>query len=236
MSNSGWTNDAVDTLTVPTGATTGERVIIANQSNGDAIDIYNSANKLVFSIDSTGRLVAVSSISNAEAVINGGTLFFEDSAQNPNFPQLVNGSTTPDNCTLNLFGGRPQHYAGVGQGAFVALSTGDTPASEWINTEQRGIQGAMVQTDISTNANQLVLAASFSGTTDVNGHILVTHNFSVTPSVVVVTGTTPGGTFANLTYGVNAKTATQVDVSWKVANTGAAFANSFITFDAVMFG
>ena len=236
MANSGWTNDAVDTLTVPTGAVSGERVIIANQADGDAIDIYNTSNTLVFSIDGTGRLVARSSVSTAEVVINGANLLFEDLAETPLLPPLINGSLGPDQTSLRLFAGQPQH-AGVGvNGCFIILATGDTSASEWINAEQRGVQGAVVQTDSSANAGQLVHADSYSGTTNAGGHLVFNHNAQFTPLVVSITGTTSGGTFANLTWGVNAKTATQLDVNFTIANTGAPWANNLITFDAVMYG
>jgi hypothetical protein len=236
VANSGWTNDAVDTLTVPTGATSGERVIIANQSNGDAIDIYDAANQLVFSIDKNGRLVSYSSVNTAEVVMVGGSLFFEDSAQNPQIPPQELGLLAPDSTTLVLSGGIPANAAVGVQAASLQLNTGDAQANAWIQASQRGVDGAMVQTGTGTNASQLTHSASYSGTTNAGGHLVITHGCGFTPAVMVVTGTTAGGTFANLTYGVNSKTPTQADVNWTVANTGAAYANQVITFDAVFFG
>ena len=49
MSNGSWSNDAVTELTIPTGATTGERITI-NAGNDGAILLYNNADNLVASI------------------------------------------------------------------------------------------------------------------------------------------------------------------------------------------
>lgn len=221
---------------IEVGSLTGQHFWVNNPSTGDVIDVYNSANKLVFSIDATGRLVATSSVSTANVVINGANVFFEDTAQTPALPPFINGSLGPDLTSLNLTAGQPQHAGGGVNGSFITLNTGDTSASEWINVEQRGVQGAMVQTASSTNAGQLVHAGSYVGTTNASGHVVLSHGAGFTPTQIVITGTAPGGTFANLTCGVDSKTSTQFDTNWTIANTNAPFANSTITFDAVMFG
>lgn len=237
MSNSGWTNDAVDTLTVPTGATSGERVIIANQANGDAIDIYNTANKLVFSIDGTGRLVSVSSVSTSEIVINAATLFFEDSAQTPQLPPFLEGSLTPDQTTLSLTAGVPQNAAGTVAGSAITLFTGDTSASEQIQVEQRGIVGNLVQIDSVGNANQVLHPGVYSGTTDASGHLIFNHGCAFTPVGAVFTGRAPAvGIFPNLTIGTDGFTSTLANFTFTVANTGAAYATQPVMFQAIFFG
>lgn len=52
MSGGAWSNDSVSTLVIPTGATTGARVVL-NGITGQ-IQVYNSANTLVAQIDSAG--------------------------------------------------------------------------------------------------------------------------------------------------------------------------------------
>lgn len=238
MANSGWTNDAVDSLTVPTGATSGERVIIANQANGDAIDIYDVANQLVFSIDKNGRLVSYSTVNTAEVVIVGASVFFEDTAQSPQLPPQVQGLLGPDQTQLILSAGTPHNAAGLTT-ASLELISGDTAGSPWVQATQRGVSGAVLQNDSTQDppVSNLVHIASYSGTTDAGGHLVFAHNCSgFTPKWAFVMGTTSGGTFANLTYGLNSLGATQADVNWTVANTGAAYANQVITFDMVLYG
>lgn len=177
MANSGWTNDAVDSLTVPTGATSGERVIIANQANGDAIDIYDVANQLVFSIDKNGRLVSYSTVNTAEVVIVGASVFFEDSAQSPQLPPQIQGLLAPDQVDLVLSSGTPRNAAGL-TSATLQLISGDTSSSPTIQASQRGVTGVVMQAD----ANQLVHTGTYSGTVaDAFGDVLIAHNAGFTP-------------------------------------------------------
>lgn len=237
MANSGWTNDAVDSLTVPTGATSGERVIIANQSNGDAIDVYNTANKLVFSIDSTGKLTSVSSVDTAEVVISAGSVVFEDTGITGAFFPFLNGSITADQNALSIAAGAPLNAPGTVAGSAITLLTGDTTASEQIQVEQRGIVGNLVQTDNVGNSGQVIHAAAYSGTTDGAGHLIFNHGCAFTPAGAVVTGRAPAvGIFPNLTIGTDGFTSTQANLTFTVASTGAAYATQPVMFQAIFFG
>lgn len=221
---------------IEVGSLAGQHFWVNNPNTTDVIDVYNSANKLVFSIDNTGRVVSVSSVGTSEVVINGGSIFFEDSGQTPVSNIQLASIIGADSTLLQIFGGKPHNYAGTANGSFIQLNTGDTNASEWINTEQRGIQGALLQTDSSSNANQLIHVGSYSGTTDASGFLFPNHGAAFTPVAGVMTGTTNGGTFANLTYGINAFNASQMSVNFHIANTGAAYANQAISFDMIMWG
>jgi hypothetical protein len=155
---------------IEVGSLTGQHFWVNNPSTGDMIDVYNSLNKLVFSIDANGKVTSADAVGTAEIVLNGANLLFEDTAQSPVTNSAINGGArSADASALTLSAGQPANYTGVGQGAFVVLNTGDTPASEWINTEQRGIPGALLQTDQNSNANQLLHLDSFSGTTGASG-------------------------------------------------------------------
>lgn len=171
---------------IEVGSLTGQHFWVNNPSTGDVIDVYNSANKLVFSIDATGRVVSTSSVSTAEVVIAGANLLFEDSAQNPIQPPFANGTLAAGATSMNLTAGQPANYTGSGQGAFITLSTGTTTGSEQIAAEQRGIQGTLVMTDTS-NVNQLVHAAMISCTTNASGDGTSNHGCSFTPTVINAT-------------------------------------------------
>lgn len=223
---------------IEVGSLTGQHFWVNNPNTGDVIDVYNTANKLVFFIDATGRLVATSSVSTANVVINGANLLFEDTAQNPAAFTFLNASIGTDLTILNIFGGRPQNFTGGGNGSFIQLNTGDSSASEYIIAEQRGVQGKLVQTDDTSvpGTSQLMHVGTYSGNTNGTGHIIFNHGCNFTPSQAFVIGTTSGGTFANLTWGLNNLTSTQADINWTIANTGAAYATSPITFDALFIG
>lgn len=98
------------------------------------------------------------------------------------------------------------------------------------------ITGNVIQNDDSTPAAtqpKFLHMGSYSGSTNASGHIVFSHGCNFTPTGALIVGSSPGGTFANLTCGVNSFTSSQCDVNWTVANTGAAFASSTITFYAL---
>lgn len=221
---------------IEAGSLTGQHFWVNNPGTTDVIDVYDSTNKLIFSIDNTGRVFSYASgASTHYAEFAGATLFFGDTAQTPQIKPNVQGLATADETDLLLSAGLPQNAVGGNQSAIIQLSAGDAVIAPFIETTQRSVTGMMLQTD-NLNQNQLMHMASYSGTTNATGHIIFAHGCAFTPKGGVVIGTTPGGTFANLTCGLNFLTVTQADVSWIVANTGAAFANQGITFDAIFWG
>lgn len=240
MANSGWTNDQLETLIV--GDIPGQHFIINNPATGDILDVYDTLNRLVFKIDSTGTLVAYDQPAQDFVQLNGAGIVFESGTAPLASPASVISFGSGAYAALQLDSGNAP--AGFGD-AIITLGDSTFPGANGrsdIKVYQRGtpgtpgIDGSLVQTDAFGQGNNLVHAASYSGTTDAGGHLVFNHNALFTPHVVSITGTTSGGTFANLTYGVNAKTATQLDVNFTIANTGAPWANNLITFDAVLFG
>jgi len=169
---------------IEVGSLTGQHFWVNNPNTTDVIDVYNSANKLVFSIDNTGRLVSTSSVSTANVVIAGANLRFEDTAQSPIFDTLINGTVTANNTAVNINGGIPQNYVGTGQGAFISVKTGVNNASEVISAEQRGVQGTLVQT---ADTGQFVHNAKISCTTNAGGDGTSNHGCGFTP--LGITGT-----------------------------------------------
>ena len=222
---------------IEAGSLSGQHFWVNNPNTGDVIDVYNSSNKNVFSIDATGRLVATSSISTANVVINGANLFFEDTAQSPKLPPFLSGSLGPDLIALNLVGGQPQNAAAGVNGASITLFTGDTSASEWIEAEQRGSQGALLQLASSTNANQLVTLGTYTVTTDAGGTGIFNHNCGYTPKFGFLVGV--NGIGANFPYQyawfANPFTSTTAKAAFK-DNLGAALASTTLGVFGLFFG
>ena len=234
MANSGWTNDAVDTLTVPTGAGSGARVVIANQANGDAVDVYNSSNVLVLSIDRFGDITSTDASTGDDIRIGQSLINFLTSGGDSGAIDF-NAHSGTQGASLNL-GASTNGVTSNGALTILAKGVGGGAQPATVVANERDFIGSVVVNSGPLSTNNLMFAGSYSGTTDAGGHLVFNHNALFTPHVVTITGTTSGGTFANLTYGVNAKTATQLDVNFTIANTGAPWANNLITFDAVMFG
>lgn len=92
MGNSAWGNDTTTTLVVPTGATTGARVVI-NGLTGQ-IQVYNSSNTLVAQIDSAG-IETFASDGSAVLTSAGATEWVGPTTAHtvvPAFAQAISGS------------------------------------------------------------------------------------------------------------------------------------------------
>lgn len=225
---------------VSIGNLTGQHAILANSATGDPIDVYNTANQLVFSIDQTGRLVSQSRVSTSNVVMNGGSIFFEDTAQNPQLPPQMQGSLSATQSTLQLLGGIPQSAAGGTQDPYIFLTGQTTTAGAWINVLQRGVQGAMLQTDganTSGSNNQLVHLDIYTVTTDSGGTGIWNHNCPFTPTFGFLIGI--NGVGANFPYQwawfANPFTSTTAKAAFK-NNLGAAMASTTLGVMGVFFG
>lgn len=228
---------------IEVGSLTGQHFIVNNSATGDVVDVYNTSNQLVAKIDDAGNITTIDPVALDQASLTGNGIiwqnltdppfsdprvFAQGNSVNGNEVTITSQSATntswPSQLTLN------DTKANTGAGASIVASQGGTNG-----TGANSITGCVVQTANPLPVGNFVHAGSYNGTTDATGHVTVTHNAGFTPTSVVITGTAPGGTFANLTCGVTGKTSTTITCNWTIANTNAAFANSIITFDAVMF-
>lgn len=234
MGNSGWSNDAIETLTVPTGAVSGQRVVIANQSNGDAVDVYDAGNNLIFSINHVGVATSHNPTTGIESSLQTGQIQLDDSPGTTNANLvLVPAADAAHQAALEIIASPP-----VGASYTLSLegqSDDGSHGATLVGTE-RNVQGSMVQSD-QHSTNNLIHAGSYSGTTDAAGHLIFNHGCAFTPTGAVATGLAPAvGLFPNLTFGTDGFTGTQANLSCIVANTGAAYANQPVMFNVVFFG
>lgn len=218
---------------IEVGPLAGQHFIVNNPATGDPLDIYNSSNQLVFSINAFGIATSHNPSTGLESSLQAGQIQLDNSPglTNANLV-LVPAASTAVRGILEIIMSPP-----VGASYVLSLEGGSDNGvlPPTLVGNERNINGSLVQTS-QVATNNLVHAASYVGVTDAAGHVILNHNAGFTPSAITITGTAPGGTFANLTCGVTGKSSTQFNTNWTVANTGAAFANSTITFDAVMFG
>lgn len=220
-------NDGTFRGSIEVGSLTGQHFWVNNPNTGDVIDVYNSTNQLVFSIDRTGRLVSQSSVSTLNIVMVGASLFFEDTAQSPVLPPQETGSLSPTETSLNLSAGIPANAAPTIQPAFLQLITDVALTSPWIKATQRDTTGAVVQTDVNSNTNQLIHADTYTVTTDAGGTSTFPHFANFTPAKGFLAGV--NGIGANFPYqyawfatpftGTTAKAAFKDNLGAALANT-----------------
>jgi hypothetical protein len=173
---------------IEVGSLTGQHFWVNNPNTGDVIDVYNSSNQLVFSIDSTGRLVSESTINTSTVVVNGGALFFEDTAQSPTLQAEILGFIGATQTALWMGSGVPAGAAGGEQPALMQLIAGQTQASTWAQMQQRGFTGPVLQGDSNSNTNQLHHLEIYNVATGPGGDSAFAHHCSFTPTFGFLVG------------------------------------------------
>ncbi len=114
------------------------------------------------------------------------------------------------------------------------------PASGSLASAGPTVTGSAIQNDQPPSAGsapKFLHMSGYSGTTNASGELTFNHGCSFTPQGMSVTVTAPG-IGANIMVGVESSslTATQATFWAKVADTGAAYGSSFLTFFAQLWG
>lgn len=194
-----WSNVGFTSLTIPTGATSGQRVVIANAVTGDAIDVYDINGNLIFQLGETGNTIWSDFLSIAPfthfydtEIIAGGnglTVFSRtDLSQFLESFTTSNGVSTQASTALTTFNNSLSNvktytltmYAGSDDNSKGATATG----------QERNITGSLVQTDqISTN--NLTHTALYNLVTNASGQFNQAHGAAFTPKAAQVTQAEP---------------------------------------------
>jgi len=225
---------------IEVGSLAGQHFWVNNPNTGDVIDVYNAANQLVFSIDTNGRLVSNSSVSTSNIVMVAASLFFEDSAQNPQLPPQLAGIITATETDLTINGGVPQNAVGGTQPPFIQFAGQLTSATGYIRAGQRNVQGSLMQTDGTNGSgsnNQLVHIGAYNVATDAAGSGTFNHGAGFTPMAGFLAGV--NGIGANFPYQyawfTSPFTATTAKAAFK-DNFGAALASTTLGVFGIFFG
>jgi hypothetical protein len=224
-------NNGVFRGSLQTGTAPGQRIILNNPLTGDAIDIYDASNNLIFYVNAFGIASSNNPTTGVSSQLQSGQLELIKGNTNSN-AILLPAATTAQQGVLEIDMSPP-----VGTTYLLRLVGGSDDGSKnpTLTGNERNVQGSIVQSD-QVSTNNLIHSAAYSVTTNAGGHAIFNHGCQFTPKTAYVTGTTSGGTFANLTHGVNSLTSTQADINWIIANTNAPWASSLITFDALFIG
>jgi hypothetical protein len=200
------------------GTSPGKRFIVNNSITGDVIDIYDSSNRLVFSVDNNGIVTQNDYSLNQSIQIDGAVITFDTIPSTLGVrPQVFANLFPPSNIySLSLNSG----VLPGGSGAFLSQidvrgSTDGVTHNENAYALQRNVTGTVVQTDGGNGpgavSNNLIHSAAYVGTVvGVGGTITFSHNCAFTPKAGFL-ATTGVATQMNWNggFGTNGFTATQ---------------------------
>lgn len=252
MSNS-WTNNGISELTIPTNATTGERITINTGQDG-AILIYNTAGQLIGAIspaggtgaDGTPYIGGFDSIfppTGQQAVLDGSILRFES----PAIPALVNQPSvfSPPVSTISSLQINSGNLTGENaSGLILASGTVGGPklANIFLEQEEAGgtvIGGTALQNDDNTGngtAPKFVHTGLFSITTDVNGDAVFDHGAAFTPTLGWLVGVQGAGNpFYQYAWFSNPFTSTTANANFKTS-AGANYASATLPAFGIFVG
>ncbi len=152
------------------GTDPGKHIVLNSASTGDAIDVYNTSNQLIFSVNALGIAKSTNPATGISSSLQSGQVLIDDGAGNNDSAlimvpavdtahqsvlEILCSPPVGTTYTLNLIGGSDN-------GSLGATLVGN----------ERNKQGSMVQSDQRSTGN-LVHTFSGSGTTDVNGHLVI---------------------------------------------------------------
>jgi hypothetical protein len=233
MANNAWSNDSITTLVIPTGATTGARIVLDGTTG--TISVYNSAGTLVGTWGGAAGCLQSFAIlgSGVAELCQGFAQFFSSVTPSTRNARIQGGDTGATN-----FLGLDSGLHGVGQSsAQMALISG-APGNEFISGAQRNVSGSMVMTDDGGNipSNNLVHKDAYTLATNGLGQYNQAHNCTFIPKGAVITQQAAGAGSIPITFIVfnNAFTVTNfVGQAW---NGGALFVNSSVAANIEFWG
>lgn len=224
--------------TIEVGPIPGQHFIVNNPATGDVIDVYDSSNKLIYALDGTGRVFSYSSFDGKYVEITNGFIQFGDTTLTPvALAGIASGIGATENSLVFGSGQPPGAVAGSTE-SIISMVAGTAVDSEWIEVGQRGTQGALLQTDLGTNANQLIHTQTYTATVSgAGGMATFSHVCNFTPVGGLVGPLTHFSQWNwNDAFGVHGFTATQAQITMFVPS-GAVVNNGVAaTFHAMFWG
>lgn len=231
----GWSMQGFTSLTIPSGATTGKRVVIVDPVTGNAIEIYNASNVLVFSIDGDGIVTSMDPATDFVVRMFQGAIDFDTQAGIA-FPGTISETFSP-RTDLNITSG----FTAVGdQASSIDLfgSTGAGTKDETVvGTQRGGVVGSFMQSDQTATDNLFHSAIYSVAVAGVAGQLTFNHNCGFTPT---------RGTFAPLTnmsqgnwadaFGTHGFTSTQARLTAFFQTGTAVGIGTTVTFYATFYG
>jgi hypothetical protein len=181
---------------ITAGNPAGQHFVLNNPSTGDAIDVYDTLNRLVFKLDSTGGLFSINQPGTNYTQLFSAALVFS----NLNVPPFSAAGMV---ATSNGFGSQVQIDSGHGtSGSGDANITYSDSLDSGTNRSAltafqgsdgvsvAGVNGNLVQNDVLTGLNYMVHFGTYTATTFAPGgtsagNWTVAHGCNFTPNGVI---------------------------------------------------
>lgn len=208
------------------GTNPGKHIVLNNPITGDAVDVYDSSNNIIYSIDANGNATSTFQPGNqASSVMSSGFIsFFHGSASAREFVQ-TNSTVFP---ARGAFGALEMYVNGGDNGLpqFSVLGNTGSIFTSTVVADERGVFGSVVVSD-NLSVNNLMHSAFYSGTVGAGGAWAIPHGCAFTPNSVAMTSYDIGGTgeaYSFGTWNTPAITATICNTFWRHSTTQAALA------------
>lgn len=218
---------------IEVGPVTGQHFIVNNPATGHVVDIYDSGNNLIFSIDGNGFVntygVGIPDVPFIQIGL-GGIAFFDSLTSQAGEVTIGEGAGFTE-----LRVSSPVLAAG-GTSLNLELVAPSASAS-FALLDQRGITGALVQTDHAGNGNQIIHIGAYNVTTDAGGTGIFNHGAGFTPTAGFLAGV--NGIGANFPYQYAWFASPFTSATAKAAfkdNLGAALASTTLGVFGLFFG
>jgi len=182
----GWSMQGFTSLTIPSGATTGARVVIVNPVTGDVMDVYNALNQLIANIDSDGQYTVYQFDTFSHAAIQHtqfgqeGIIYFSDVDNSDAIMEWTSSAagapSTQAVWTIQVANNDPGTHFEVYTLQVFAGSDDASKGPTMVGTE-RQVTGSVVQSDQVSTSN-LEHMVAISDTTDASGFLVFNHGAS----------------------------------------------------------
>lgn len=211
---------------VEIGTDPGQHIIVANTVTGDAIDVYNSGNQIVFKINNAGALLSIDPVSTNYVRMNGGFIEFGNTSSPAQANPTVIGNSTASQSYVTMDSGQSTNIAGASH--IRCYDTNAGSGSAYIEGFQRNVIGAVMQR--STGTGNLFHFNTYSVTTDGTGTFTFTHGAGFTPTGGMWTTASLGVPTMGYLFSFSSSTATG-----RAFNGGSGANTTSATFNIVAF-
>lgn len=171
---------------ITSGTNPGQHIVLNNGLTGDAIDVYDSSNRLVAFIDNNGVIGTILQPSQDEAALRGNSLGFGRLNDPPFLGAGMAGIASKTiGCQTNINSGQATNTTNQSS---LTLWDSKRQAQDIIWASQRAITGLLVQTDATSPIqNNLIHMSQYGVTYAAAGNAQVfNHGCAFTPAGCIV--------------------------------------------------
>lgn len=224
---------------ITSGNPAAAHIVINNVGGtGDAVDIYNALNQLVYSIDSNGNATSTDFVTGKQSINQAGKYVLGNTGTNDSM--IISAETPAGNAAQPDLRFEVDVSPGVGLayiGKMLAGSRDGTKLPTFVGGE-RNINGSYLQSDLISNAN-LVHVSSYTGTVfDAFGDVNINHMAAFTPVYGLITSWdwNNSGVMYQYSWWQNPFTATQIKFFARTISGGTPPNGTTVGVHVVLFG